>query len=61
MERMLLIGTEEVSHAAGRMQQAADGMKQAASSMEWTNGQFLRRFEELVGRMEEALANKKAP
>lgn len=52
-----LVGAEEVTRAAGRMQSAADQMSQAASSIDHSLEMFLRRFEELVVRMEEA--NKK--
>ena len=50
-----LLGTEEVSRAASTMRCAADTMSQAASSIDNSNEMFLRRFEDLVIRMEHAL------
>lgn len=50
-----LVGAEEVSRAGNNMRAAADTMSQAASSISESNDQFLRRFEDLVTRMEHAL------
>ncbi len=45
-----LLGAEDVTRAAGKMQSAADQMSQAASSIDHTLEMFLRRYEELISR-----------
>ena len=49
-----LVGAEDVTRAANTMSAAADQMSRAAASIESSNDMFLRRYEELVGRMETA-------
>ena len=49
-ETVTLLGAEEVSRAASRMQSAADQMSSAASSIDHTFEMFLRRYEELLSR-----------
>lgn len=57
-EYITLMGAEEVSRAASRMQSAAETMSQAASSIDHSNEMFLRRFDEIVSRLEEAVVMK---
>ncbi len=51
-ESVHLIGAEEVSRAAGRMQAAAQDMKSAAMSIDGTAENFLRQLRDLVERVE---------
>jgi hypothetical protein len=50
VEYVTLLGAEEVSRAANRMQSAAETMSQAASSIDHTLEMFLRRYDELISR-----------
>ena len=50
-----LLGSEQVQQAGYTMRNAAQEMQQAASMMESSQQQFLRQFEALVERMEQAL------
>jgi len=51
-EYMHLVGAEEVTRAASRMQSAADDMKKAASSIEESLRLFTQRMDELMYRAE---------
>lgn len=51
-EYVHLVGAEEVSRAAGRMQAAADDMNRAAMSIESSLDTFSRRMEEWIQRLE---------
>lgn len=55
-EYMHLVGSEEVQRAASTMSSAASEMQQAANTICESNDMFIRRFEELVGRMEQIAA-----
>lgn len=52
MEHMYLVGAEQVQNAGHAMTSAAQEMKQAANNLDSSLDMFLRRFEELVQRLE---------
>lgn len=49
-----LLGAEDVQRAASQMQSAAQDMQRAASQIDHTFMHFLRRIDELVGRLLDA-------
>ena len=51
-EYIHLVGAEEVTRAASRMKSSAEDMLRAANIISESNDQFIRRFEDLVTRME---------
>lgn len=59
MEHVTLMGAEEVSRAASRMQQAATDMQRAADSIEHALYQFAQRMDDWVGRLEQLSAERK--
>ena len=60
-EFVTLLGTEEVSRAASRIESAAGSMENAAASIDHSHDMFLRRFEDLVSRMEAAVEKTTEP
>ena len=60
-EFVTLLGAEEVSRAASRIQSAAGSMENAAASIDHSHDMFLRRFEDLVSRMEAAVEKTAEP
>lgn len=52
MNDVHLIGAEEVTRAAHRMQDAAADMKRAAMTIEGTSEHFLRQLGEMIERLE---------
>jgi hypothetical protein len=55
---MTLIGAEEVSRAASSMQDAAEQMKQAASSIDFSLETHRRFMDDWLSRFETALKEK---
>ncbi len=53
-EYITLLGAEDVQRAGNTIRAAAETMAQAAASIDHSNEMFLRRYEELVSRMEQA-------
>lgn len=51
-EFITLLGAEDVTRAASSMRSSAEGMLRAANIISESNDQFIRRFEDLVTRME---------
>lgn len=51
-EYIHLVGAEDVRKAGSQMRSAADDMLRAANIISESNDQFIRRFEDLVTRME---------
>ena len=52
-ESIYLVGAEDVRRAASTMSSAADEMQRAANIISESNDMFIRRFEELVCRLEQ--------
>lgn len=51
-EYIHLVGTEQVQSAANSMRSSAETMKMAANQIDSSLDMFIRRFEELVTRLE---------
>ena len=51
-EYITLLGAEDVTRAASSMRSSAENMLRAANIISESNDQFIRRFEDLVTRME---------
>lgn len=51
-EFITLLGAEDVTRAASSMRSSAADMLRAANIISESNDQFIRRFEDLVTRME---------
>jgi hypothetical protein len=56
-----LIGTEDVNRAAMTMQASADTIQRAASQMEYALMKHAEQMEEIVGRLEAAIAARQQP
>jgi hypothetical protein len=56
-EYITLLGAEDVSRAGRQMASAADDMLRAASIISESNDLFIRRFDELVTRMEQTTSS----
>lgn len=59
MNTVMLIGTEQVQTAANTMRSAAEDMKQAASSMDFSLQQHRNFLDDWLQRFEQVLAEHK--
>jgi len=58
MDRIILVGAQEVEHAGSAMREAAASMKQTASSLEWALTQHQRHMDDWLQRFEAALEQR---